>query len=168
MSPVVVDTNVPIAANRQAHAGPECVIACSDALARVVTGGMVVIDDQWRILGEYGAHLARSGQPGPGDAFYYWVLVNSRNPERCHWQTITPLADDPDDFEEFPRDSELASFDRADRKFVAVARAHPEHPPILEATDRGFWEARHALERHGVTVGFLCLDEVRQCAQIRP
>jgi len=64
-------------------------------------------------------------------------------------------------FEEFPADQALEDdFDPDDRKFVAVANAHPEKPPILEAADSKWlgWEAKLAL--HGIRLEFLCRDEL--------
>ena len=162
---VVVDTNVPVVANgRSAQASPGCLLACIQRLDRVVAAETVVLDDQWRIMREYLNNLRSSGQPGAGDRFLRWVLINVRNPERCEFVPITPIGgDDPDDtdFAEFPDDLALAGFDPNDRKFVAVACAHPQRPPILEATDPDWWNFRHALRTYGVQIEFLCEQEVR-------
>lgn len=159
---VVVDTNVPLAANNKADASPNCVMACVDALMAIMTDKQsIAIDDSWHILNEYKRKLSPSGQPGVGDQFLKWVLTNLANPERCVQVVITPRAGEKDQFEEFPDDPALASFDRADRKFVAVACAHPEHPPILQALDTKWWGWKDALERGGVTVTFLCQDEIK-------
>ena len=61
-------------------------------------------------------------------------------------------------FEEFPESDALNNFDRNDRKFVAVAVASGERPPILNASDRDWWDDRLSLERCGVRVDFLCPD----------
>ena len=50
-------------------------------------------------------------------------------------------------------------FDPADRKFIAVALAHPEKPPILQAVDSQWWDFRDAFRRNGVIVEFICEDE---------
>jgi hypothetical protein len=86
------------------------------------------------------------------------------NPTRIETVSITPANPaDPDgtDFQEFPDDPALADFDRTDRKFVAVCVAHPQHPPILNATDRDWWDFRDALSVHGVLVRFLCEEGKR-------
>ena len=64
-------------------------------------------------------------------------------------------------YREFPDDGELAGFDLADRKFVAVARAAGTHPPILNASDTDWWNDREALARNGVRVEFLCPELMR-------
>ncbi len=50
---------------------------------------------------------------------------------------------------------------RSDRKFVAVANAHPDKPPIMHATDSKWWAWKDALKDVGITVHFLCPDYVK-------
>lgn len=163
---VVVDTNVGVVANNRqsAQASSGCILACIRALREIEQKGIVAIDDGWRIISEYRQNLNQSGQPGVGDQFLKWVLRNLTNPNRCVQVRITNRPDSTDitDFVEFPEDAELADFDRSDRKFVAVAMAHPEHPPILNAVDSDWWIHNDALARHEVAVKFLCLDAVQQ------
>jgi len=106
------------------------------------------------ILGEYRRNLNPSGQAGPGDAFFKWLWNNQGNADQCRRVDITP--DDDGSFTEFPDDPELKRFDRNDRKFVAVALASGSVPPVLNASDPGWWEHRVALQRHGVRIEFLC------------
>jgi len=156
MMAFVVDTNVPIVANRRAdHADPRCVLACVDALD-LVRAGVVVVDDGRRILHEYLKKLSPTGQPGAGDAFVKWLLSVQADPQHCERVAITPRAEEPDDFEEFPRDPALRRFDRDGRKFVAVALASRHHPPILKAVDSDWHDYATTLARHGVEVSFLC------------
>jgi len=153
---VVVDTNVPIVANRDApQASATCIVRCSQRLQVVQDEGMLVLDDGWRILREYMHNLRSSGQPGSGDAFLRWVLTNRSNPRRC---CLVPLTPQGDSFAEFPDDPDLAAFDLSDRKFAAVAHAHPDHPPVLNATDSDWRHYRAAFERHGIRVEFVCPD----------
>lgn len=153
---VVVDTNVPLAANRAAPQATErCVAACARELMSIQETHTLVLDDAWEILKEYMAHLRSEGQPGVGDAFLRWTLRNRGNPDRCTLVHITPEADS---FSEFPKSSELAGFDLSDHKYVAVAIVHPNHPPILNATDSDWWHYREALNQHGVSIQFVCPD----------
>jgi hypothetical protein len=66
---------------------------------------------------------------------------------------ITPKGES---YEEFPDHPGLADFDPSDRKFVAAANAHPDRPPILQATDSKWWGWSEALEACGLSVVFLC------------
>jgi len=153
---VVVDTNVPIAANGGAsHAGPECVLRCTNRLETVIKRQIVLIDDGMHIFSEYMNHLSPSGQPGVGDFFMKWVWLHQANPRHCLRIRITKQ-EGRDDFREFPQDPDLENFDRADRKFVAVALASGVAPPILNATDTDWWAYREPLRRNGVTVDFIC------------
>lgn len=160
MSVVVVDTNVAVTANGKSlpsGVSVSCTVACARRLQSLRQNGIVVLDDGWRILREYKANLAEAGQPGVGDAWLKWLLTNLANPLRCYLVTITPV-DEPQMFAEFPADPELEHFDNSDRKFVAVSRAHPARPVVLNATDSDWQIHRSALARHGVTVEFLCPD----------
>ena len=152
---VVVDTNVPIVANGKAdHAGPECEEACIQALMKIRTKRRLLLDDKDCIIQEYRKRLSPSGQPGPGDAFFKWLWENQANPQHCRSVPVTEH--DERGFEEFPDDPRLSSFDRDDRKFVAVALASQTGPQVLNAADTDWWHDRQALEENGVVVVFLC------------
>ena len=158
---VIVDTNVPIVANKAAiQASGICVLACVRWLNDIQCYHTLVLDDGWYILREYMGRLRSEGQPGVGDAFLKWVLTNRSNPLRCEQVHITAIHDPLDGraFSEFPDDAALAGFDRSDRKFVAVAQAHPEHPSILNAVDPDWWQYYDALLRHGIRIEFICPD----------
>ena len=143
----VVDTNVAVVANGKEwiDRAPGCVLACNRKLTEIKESGRVAVDDRWEIVGEYRRKLRESGEPGAGDAFLKWLLTNLWNPERC--DQVKP--------ETFPGDASLAAFHSKDRKFVTVAMAHLEHPPILEATDSDWRDFAEALARY-VVVDFLC------------
>lgn len=160
MKKAVVDTNVPLCANGDSHVSSDCVLKCASKLGDIQKKGAVVLDDGWRIISEYKHKLSPSGQPGVGDRFLKWVLTNITNPARCEQVRLSEQGHDC--FEEFPRHPGLASFDPSDRKFVAVAAAHPEHPPILQAADSKWWGWKESLEQCGIAVQFLCPEELRE------
>ncbi len=158
MTALVVDTNVPVVANRRSsHAGPACVLACIDALDDLRLHHKIVLDNLGRILEEYRNNLSARGQPGVGDAFFKWVWQNQGNTAHCEMVEICPRGSG-EDYEEFPDDPELARFDHSDRKFVAVAIASRLDPNVLNATDTDWWHYRKCLKKHGVPVVFLCSD----------
>jgi hypothetical protein len=150
----VIDTNVPIVAN--GHGEPATVRSCIEALRKLRESGLVVLDDGFRIIQEYRRYLSATGQPGPGDAFFKWLWDNLYNTEHCNQIHITEHTDRG--FCEFPDHPELSRFDPSDRKFVAVAAAHPERPPILQAADSKWIGFDDALRQCGVTIEFLSTD----------
>lgn len=154
----IIDTNVALAANNKADVGPACVLRAIERLERLMVGEVIVLDDAFLILTEYGHKLNPKGQPGPGDAFFQWVLQHTRVLHRCE-QVALALAEDGS-FAAYPPAAELSKFDRADRKFVALALTHPARPPIVNACDKDWHEHHEALGTHGVDIEFLCPEEM--------
>ncbi|MBD1895773.1 hypothetical protein [Coleofasciculus sp. FACHB-129] len=152
---VIVDTNVPIVANGHSNqASPHCVIICVEKLREIQQQHILVLDKDWLIIKEYMKNLSSKGQPGVGDAFLKWILTNQLNSNRCQLVQITPTNNGS--FQEFPQDAALSGFDLSDRKFVVVALAHPDKPPILNAVDSDWRNFEAALASCGVRVEFLC------------
>lgn len=154
--PWVVDTNVGVVANDRIDDRPEpphlpaSIDSCTSFLKEVMGAGCVAIDDTWEIIREYQARMRSSGQPGPGDAFLKWVLVNQANPTRCHRIEISGIA--------IPE--KLEGFDPADRKFIRTALGC-SRPRIAEAVDGLWWKRRADFEAAGITVNFLCPEEIK-------
>jgi hypothetical protein len=160
MRAVVVDTNVPVAANGMAnHVNEDCVIHCVERIKQVRKMELLLLDDGMRILQEYMDYLSPSGQPGFGDIFMKWVWNNQANPKHCKIISITEVAEKPY-FREFPNDDELDAFDPSDRKFVAVAKGSGLNPPILNATDTDWWNFKEPLHRHGIEIEFICPESM--------
>ena len=159
----IVDTNVPLVANGKAdQASEDCVETCIDKLMEITQGNVkLVLDDLRRIIGEYRNKLNPGGFPGVGDAFLKWVEINWANPQQCDLVSITPIDGLETNFQEFPTDPALTDFDPDDRKFIAVALAHSEKPPILQAVDNRWWHYHDALQQNGVTVDFICENDIR-------
>jgi hypothetical protein len=153
---IIIDTNVLVVANNRSspHATTECVIACIRFLRTVRSNGHLVIDDAFEIINEYKRKVNQNGQPGVGDEFLKWVLINWQNTSRCTCTSITQ--DSTRTYAEFPNDPSLEGFDRSDRKFVAVALAHHTHPPIANAVDSDWIKFESELLQHGVRLQQLC------------
>lgn len=151
---VIIDTNVLVVANQHhENASIHCVERCMDALAEA-HGDQVFLDEGQRILDEYRHHCSHSGQPGVGDAFFKWLWDNQGNTCHCKKVLITPH--EGRGFGEFPEDANFDGFDRNDRKFVAVAVASNEEPPIINASDTDWWDYREAFKKNGINICFLC------------
>ncbi len=159
MSAVVVDTNVVLVANGQHRdVSSGCVAACALKLQAVMQQGRLALDDCFRILSEYQNKTTPKTGNRPGDAFVKWALQNNANPLRVACVALHDHAQRA--FVSFPDDPDLANFDSSDRKFVAVAGAHPEKPPVLQAADSKWLAWEKPLRRHGITVEFLCSDDI--------
>jgi hypothetical protein len=159
MTAYVVDTNVLLAANG-AHADldPKCVESCVRRLADIQKSARVVIDDQYRILSEYLHKTNSATGKRPGDVFLKWLLQNQANGRRCDQVSLTETASEA--FQEFPSKELECNFDSSDRKFVAVANAHPDKPPILQASDSKWLQWNAELKTLGLTVEFLCPEDI--------
>jgi hypothetical protein len=156
---VVVDTNVLlVASQRHDNVSHHCVQSCVERLLRIQRTERVVIDDAFRILGEYQNRLDANKGKGTGEAFLKWVLQNQANSNRVHRVALTERAQH--DYAEFPDPALAAAFDPPDRKFVAVAHAHPNKPPVLQGTDSKWLRWHDQLQVHGVRVEFLCPTDI--------
>jgi len=157
----IVDTNVILVANgSHADVSPDCVSACAKRLQAIVKDQRIALDSRFEILLEYQNKTQPKKGNGPGDAFVKWALQNNANAERCDLVPIT--LHDERGYESFPDDARLANFDPPDRKFVAVAAAHQDHPPILQAADSKWIDWAVALSEHGISVEFLCPDDIQR------
>lgn len=159
MMHVVVDTNVILVAN-SAHAdvSPDCVEACVDRLESLMKNGKVVIDDNYRILGEYQRKISPVKNKGPGDVFVRWLLKNSANIRHVEQVTLTEPTFEV--FDEFPDTALQLKVDAADRKFLATAAAHPLQPPVWQATDSKWLDWWMPLKAAGVSIEFLCPEDL--------
>ena len=160
---VIIDTNVIRVANGQHDdASPDCVAVCAQRLQSIMANDRIALDDTREILSEYlgNPRNERKTGNGPGDAFLKWVLRNNANPKHCD---VVELQQHPKrGYESFPDDNRLTNFDLADRKFVAVAAAHDQHPPILQAADSKWLAWAPALADHGVKVEFVCPKDIHR------
>ena len=151
MTAFVVDTNVVIVANgRRTDADLQCQLACIDRLNDLVAGQSVAIDDQGCIVKEYADHANWEGGPGVGDKFFKYVVDNQYMDNRVHRVSITPSKNEDRGFDELPPNS----FDRSDRKFLAVAVV--EKAIVLNATDSDWRIHADLMARLAVEVQQLC------------
>jgi hypothetical protein len=155
----VIDTNVLLVANGQHEdVSPDCVIECVRRLQEIQRTGIVVLDDGFRILSEYLHKTTANSGKRVGDVFLKWILRNTRN--RRFVEQISVSETSPDEFVEFPDAKLQARFDAPDRKFAAVANAHPDRPPIWQAADCKWLDWSQTLTQQGICVDFLCPNDV--------
>lgn len=155
----VIDTNVLLVANGQhAEVSADCVAMCVQRLRAMEEAGVTVIDDSYRILGEYLNKTSLNPPKGVGDVFLKWLLREAGNPGRVEQVSLTELVEN--EFAEFPDQALQPAFDAPDRKFAAVANAHPDKPPVWQAADCKWLDWWPTLQAKGVRVEFLCADDV--------
>ena len=160
----LVDTNVPKIANLAIQPDSsfdvpnQCVMDCIEAIEHVIKKSVLIIDDGDEIYDEYRRLLSLRGEPGVGDGFMKWVHDHRSNPHNIQRVRITKNGNS---YDEFPTHDGLKDFDNSDRKFVAVANAHADKPPILQASDSKWWGWKDALEKIGINVQFLCTEYVK-------
>lgn len=154
----VIDTNVLLVANSQhADVSPDCVADCVKRLQSMQKAGVTVIDDGYRILGEYQHKTSLNPPKGVGDVFLKWLLRNVGNSARVELVRLTETAQDC--FVEFPDPALEPLFDAPDRKFVATAHAQHDKPTIWQAADCKWLDWWPALQAKGVRVEFLCPED---------
>ena len=112
--------------------------------------GTVAIDDKDAILKEYINRFSRSGPRSVGDQFFIHVINNQYDKKRVQRVAVTPVDDERRGFEELPENT----FDRSDRKFLAVAVS--AGAVVLNATDSDWGEQKELTDALGVKVEQLC------------
>ena len=173
MNAVIVDTNVIVIANDTDDKRADCRDHCQERIQQIIDQHeKVVIDDKWRILGEYRDNTRPNTRKGIGDLFVKRLLQNLGNPNICKAVHITPLVENGTDFVEFPNnDNALASFHKKDRKFIAIALAHKQKvrqvPTVILAIDRGWLQFTDAFENHGISIDFICEEDIQRTRESR-
>jgi hypothetical protein len=161
----IVDENVAIVANDVARitskqipqtpqADTKCRLASVQILRKIVSGGVAVIDDAGEVVMGYKKHLSHSGQPGTGDAFFKHLVDNSYNVRRVRQVHLPKTAGG--EFQHFPADPDLRTFDHDDRIYVALAKASVVETLIVNSVDSDYRDHALALKRNNVTVEELC------------
>jgi predicted nucleic acid-binding protein len=157
---VVIDTNVLLIAEGLSDFSRPCEARCGKLLRAIQRDQIVVLDGGREILTEYKKKLSeRKGQPGLGYEFWKWLINTKGN--RAHYETVELTFHPDKGYDQFPDHHGLKEFDRSDRKFVAVAAAHPRKPEIIQAGDSKWWGWRYALGECGVRLNLPCETELR-------
>lgn len=149
---IVVDTNVLIVANEDSkQAAPECVRTCIEMLEGAARGEQIVLlDESDLIMDEYHRHCDYSGAPGVGDTFFKFLHDHQWSETSVIRVQIQETSDADGGFANLPPNS----FDRNDRKFLAVAEAGDGQ--VVNATDKHWPEHADFIDSLGVQVLELC------------
>lgn len=156
MKAFVVDTNVPIVANGcSSQADEQCRLTCIGRLEYLMEEGIVAIDNRDAILKEYIDNFSPVGGHDVGDRFFVHIINHQYGETRVKRIPVTPIDDDQRGFNELPENS----FDRSDRKFLAVAVVLGA--VVLNATDSDWQEHGELMNELGVEVEQLCPNALR-------
>lgn len=116
----------------------------------------VVLDGGLEIYKEYldAFTEVKETAPNAGAAFCHWFFTYFSRIAAEDFVQITPI-EEKRKYKEFPNDPRLEEFDKSDKKYVAVANKHPEHPPIYEGSDSKWLGYRDVLTEYGINIIFL-------------
>lgn len=167
---VIIDTNVICEAGKTNYEtydalAVRCAEKCTDFIFKFINSpaSRLALDTNWEIVKEYQRNISGSGQPTLADSFMRWLYT---------YLAKIPMEDlvniqkqNEDSYGMFPADDRLASFDPPDRKFVALANAHPSHPPIVQGTDCKWWGFKDIFKEYGIEIHFLCEDYIKEAFQ---
>jgi hypothetical protein len=160
MTAIVVDTNVlAVSEGRHDGASDACVAACATLARRIQEGrATVVVDEADEILTEYLRVLGQDGSSGIGVKLARRLRQRKYDDAVCRRVPITPIECPPGSYEEVPEG--LRDFDLDDQKFLAVARADRESPPLFAGIDQEWWRRRADLAAAGFDIQFPCSDDL--------
>lgn len=77
-----MEERILLPAAQRARGTMTCVVASAKALQEVMAAGHVLIDNGGRIVAEDRDNFRATGQPGPGDAFFRWLLTHEWGAEK--------------------------------------------------------------------------------------
>lgn len=171
----IIDTNVIITADKHPiHPSDEraelkkCAQESFSLIREVIEAKSgLVLDAGYKIYLEYIGNIKEPicKPNGLGVRFIQWLHKRIRQfPPEDRVQ----ITQSGDSYEEFPPFEELKKFDKSDRKFIAVANAHPARPkPTIYVADDSKWMLYiKGFQKAGIRVVFM--DEeytAKKCKQ---
>jgi len=164
MNNKIIDTNVPLTSVTTDVAIPlVCRQSCTQLISSVLKGEIIiVIDDQNEALREYRNNMYPDPNPSAGLAgqFMMYLFNYQYDKTRVHRAKLT--VSEPGEYEPFPEDNELDSFDKSDKKWIAISMSFKQEvqddAPINNATDSDWLHFEHVFVRLGIKIEFLCKD----------
>jgi hypothetical protein len=165
---MIIDVNIPYAAGKpiaelkadEVDVADRCVDFI-DEIRKSKKPFRIALDQGWEIMEEYRRASERAGHQPQLASVFYQNLAQRLNSGAVLEKDFVELVKTPDGlYDPYPRSEALRRFDRADRKFIALAYKHAEHPSIYEGTDCEWWGIRDAMADEGLKVEFLCEEYV--------
>lgn len=154
---VIMDTNVaakaatPVAEckDEELNLQKECMMFLKNFLDNPKS--KLVLDADYEISREYRNRISMDTPVGKK----FWRWFNSYQSRILAADFVKLEKDQEGNYKMFPMEERTAEFDLSDRKFIALARAHLEHPPIIEAADGKWLGYKAVFEEYGVHIEFL-------------
>lgn len=159
----IIDTNVIInAGKRSSEMSSVLEVECCKKCLLLLKNMMrdpdkhgVILDVGNEIIKEYKRNVSRYTLNRLSSDFIQWILTTQLDRMWCEGD-IVPIAKQGEfDYFDFPIDDRLSGFDKSDRKFVALSRAHPEHPIVMQASDSKWEEYRAVFAEYGVVIEYV-------------
>ncbi len=159
MKHVIIDTNVPVKATNthpEDETDRKCSYACYQYIDRLLRSkDKIVLDMGWEILKEYQKNI-RFGYGDNVATIFLKMILREINLQNGRVEQYKITKDRKNSYKEYPKTQKLKRFDPSDRKFVALSRAHPSHPPIVNGSDTDWWIYKEVLNSEGIEIVFLC------------
>jgi hypothetical protein len=156
---LVVDTNVfAVAADLHGGASDECKLACIQILRTIEGGHRIAVDHADAIFTEYLGALRACPQPTFASKLAIRLYRLRHSQDVCHQIEITPVDAPPGSFAEVP--PVLQDFDTDDQKFIAVAAAEGNTPPLIAGIDGEWWDRRVDFADAKLDLQFPCMADL--------
>lgn len=149
---IVIDCNVLIAANaRKTHVSSECSAAAGRWLGEVIESHTMLDDLDDLAFHEYKTHCNFKGQPGVGDRFFRWYILNRAVEDKVDRINIGLTHED----HRAKIPTALHSFDPSDLKWIALY-CRGSGDAIIQAGDSDYEEHGAELSSEKINVHNLC------------
>lgn len=155
---IIIDTNVPVKAATPINDCPSSELGvqkkCMEFINEFVISDRycLVLDCRYEILREYERNISKTSSMGI--VFRRWLYTYiGQSVLSEDFVALNP--NEVSTYDSFPLTEETKGFDISDRKFVALANAHPEKPPIIEGTDGKWIGYENAFSKYGIKICFL-------------
>lgn len=160
---IIMDTNVAAKAatpieeckDEELNLQKECMVFIKDFVDN--PGSKLVLDADYEISKEYRNRISMNTPAGKK----FWRWFNSYQSRISAADFVKLEKDAEGNYKMFPTEERTKEFDLSDRKFIALARTHSEHPPVVEAADGKWLGYKDVFEEYGVHIEFLDMEYAR-------
>ena len=168
MSKYIIDTNLIYLSKTPVADIPKEMLECARKCSIFLEGFLkekdpkIVLDKNLLIYKEYrqAYESLKNSAPNVATIFCDWFFKYLQKIPQNDF--IFLKTDASGNFVDYPSSQSFDKFDPSDRKFIALANAHHEHPPIVEASDCKWWGIKDDLKAIGLEVKFIDEQYIEQ------